>query len=143
MSTEIRPRDLTRLTGVALLVSTLLWWLGLRAWANAQVGHLDVDAVGSTPFLWFLLIALAGLALVSHALPRRGANVATGAAFLLAALALAIPNVAANLDDGISPAGWLVAGLSIAQATAFILVLLGRRRQPWDAGGPGLDVVSD
>lgn len=130
MTTEVRPRDLTRLTGVALLVSTLLWWLGLRAWATAQVGHLDVDAVGSTPFLWSLLIALAGLALVSHALPRRGANVATGAAFLLAALALAIPNVGANLDDGISPGGWLMAAFSIAQAAVFVLILRGRRRQP-------------
>ena len=62
-----------------------------------------------------------------YVLPRRGAEAIAALGVVLAVAALAIPNIAANVDDGISGAGWLVAGLSAAQAVFILVVLLG----PW------------
>ncbi len=117
---------LGRLAGGILLVSVLFWWTALQAWATAQSGY-HVYVIGATPLLWVLLIALAGVTLLTGVLPRRGANLAAVLVVVLAAIALAVPNIAANLDDGISSAGWLVAAVSLAQVLLILLVLLG----PW------------
>jgi len=117
---------LGRLAGGVLLVSVLFWWTALQTWANAQSGY-HVDVIGATPLLWVLLIALAGVTLLTGVLPRRGANLVAVLVVVLAAIALAVPNISANLDDGISSAGWLVAGVSLAQLLLILLVLLG----PW------------
>ena len=122
-----QPRSLRRAGGVIVLVSGLFWWTALQAWATARYGYFAVDVIGTTPLLWVLLMTLVGVGLLTGALIRRGANLAAALAVVLAAIVLAIPNIAANLDDGISSAGWLVAGVSIAQVALVIAVLLG----PW------------
>jgi hypothetical protein len=68
--------DHGRLAGAILVVSVFVWWIGLQAWATAQYGYLDLDVIGSTPLLWVLLIAVAGLTLLTRLLPRGGTNVA-------------------------------------------------------------------
>ena len=122
-----QPRSLRRAGGVIVLVSGLFWWTALQAWATARYGYFAVDVIGTTPLLWVLLMTLVGVGLLTGALIRRGTNLAVALAVVLAAIVLAIPNIAANLDDGISSAGWLVAGVSIAQVALVIAVLLG----PW------------
>ena len=122
-----QPRSLRRAGGVIVLVSGLFWWTALQAWATARYGYFAVDVIGTTPLLWVLLMTLVGVGLLTGALIRRGTNLAAALAVVLAAIVLAIPNIAANLDDGISSAGWLVAGVSIAQVALVIAVLLG----PW------------
>ena len=112
-----------RTAGVLLLGSIVAWWTALRWWAEAQVGYLDVDALGVAPFAWTVLLVIAGLGLVTGVVPRpadRAANVAVIACFVIVAAALTAVNVAYGADDGISAAGWLVATLSLAQATMFI-----------------------
>ncbi len=81
---------LGRLAGGILLVSVLFWWTALQTWANAQSGY-RVDVIGATPLLWVLLIALAGITLLTGVLPRRGANLAAVLVVVLAAIALAVP----------------------------------------------------
>ena len=123
--------ELTRAAGAVLLVSIVVWWMALRAWAEAQVGYLDVDAVGVGPFAWTVLLLVAGLALLSRALPRPSdvaANVVSTGLFLVVTGALAAVNVAYGADDGISAAGWLLAAFSVAQALLFAgAMLLGPR----------------
>lgn len=114
-----------RLAGLALLVSIVFWWTGLRGWAEAQSGYLQIEAIGLTPFLWILLVGTGGLALVARLLPRRSMprlNVVVALAGVLAAVVLAWANLAHGAGDGISPAGWAMAGLSVAQV---LLLLLG------------------
>jgi hypothetical protein len=127
--TNARP-GWARVAGVVLLASVLLWWTGLQAWATAQVGYLDVDTLGVPPFMWVLLIALAGTVLLTGVVPRRGAsaNWAAAVLFVLAATPLAVVNVAYGADDGISAAGWMVAVLSLAQAALFVGSVLWPRR---------------
>ena len=128
MSESARQRlDLGRVAGGSLLVSIFFWWTALQAWATAQYGYLDLDVTGVTPLLWVLLIALAGVTLLTGVLPRRGANVAAALLVILVVIALAVPNIAANVDDGISGAGWLVAGVSLAQVSVILLALFA----PW------------
>ena len=122
---------LARAAGLALLVSIVFWWWALRAWAEARVGHLDVDALGLAPLVWTVLIVVAGLALATRALPRSSdvaANVVCAGFFLVVAGALAAVNIAYGADDGISVAGWLVGGFSLAQAILFVAAMyLGAR----------------
>lgn len=113
-----------RLAGLALLVSIVFWWTGLRGWAEAQSGYLQIEAIGLTPFLWILLVGTGGLALVARLLPRRSMprlNVVVALAGVLAAVVLAWANLAHGAGDGISPAGWAMAGLSVAQVLLFLL----------------------
>lgn len=120
------------IAGMALLVSILFWWTGLRGWAEAQFGYLEVDALGVSPFLWVLLIGIGGLVLVTRLLPRRsapGINVVCAVVALLAALVLAWVNLAYGAGDGISPAGWALGGLSLAQVAVLLVGLFfGDRR---------------
>ena len=126
--------ELAQAAGLGLLVSIVFWWMALRAWAEANVGHLDVDALGVAPFVWIVLLAIAGLALVTRALPRPSnvaANVVCTVFFSIVTGALAAVNVAYGADDGISTAGWFVAAFSVAQASAFVAAMfLGSRRTP-------------
>lgn len=92
--------DHGRLAGAILVVSVFFWWIGLQAWATAQYGYLDLDVIGSTPFLWVLLIAVAGLTLLTRLLPRGGTNVVAAIFVVVAAAVLAVPNIGANIDDG-------------------------------------------
>ena len=123
-----------RLAGLALLVSIPFWWTGLRGWAEAQLGYLEIEAIGMTPFLWVLLVGMAGLILVTGLLPHRslpGLNVAAALVALMAAGVLAWVNLAHGAGDGISPAGWAIAGLSVAQVALFLVGMLsGHRRAP-------------
>jgi hypothetical protein len=119
--------------GAVLLVSIVPWWIALRAWAEAQVGHLDVDALGVGPFAWTALLLGAGLALVSRALPRRAdiaANVVSTGFFLVVTAALTAVNLTYGAHDGISAAGWLVAAFSLAQALLFVAAMLLGPRAP-------------
>ena len=120
--------DVSRAAGVALLMSIAVWWLGLRAWAEAQVGYLDVDALGAAPFVWTALLAIAGLALVTRVFPRpsdTAANISATFFFLVIAAALAAVDIAYGAGDGISSAGWLMAALSVAQVVMFVAGVWG------------------
>lgn len=121
-----------RLAGFGLLVSILFWWTGLRGWAEAQSGYLEIEAIGVTPFLWVLFVGIGGLILVTRLLPRRssfGLSVGAAVVALLAAVVLAGVNVAHGAGNGISSAGWAMAGLSLAQVVLFLVgVFLGHRR---------------
>lgn len=132
MVTRGHRGQLGRWAGVLLLVSIVFWWVTLRAWAEDQVGQLDVDALGVAPLAWTALLATAGLALVIRALPRPAdlpANVVSMGFFLVVTGALATVNVTYGADDGISAAGWLVAAFSLAQAIVFVTaMLLGSER---------------
>ncbi|MEO8511668.1 MAG: hypothetical protein ABI534_10585 [Chloroflexota bacterium] len=122
-----RRSELTRTAGVLILVSIVFWWIALRAWAEAQFGYLDVDALGVAPLVWVTLLAIAGLALVTRVLPRPAdvpANVVCIGFFLAVTGTLATVNVAYGAHDGISAAGWLMAAFSVAQATVFVAVML-------------------
>ena len=122
--------DVSRAAGVALLMSIVVWWLGLRAWAEAQVGYLDVDALGAAPFVWTALLAIAGLALVTRIFPRpsdTAANISATFFFLVIAAALAAVDIAYGAGDGISSAGWLMAALSVAQVVMFVVGVWGER----------------
>ena len=119
-----RLREITPLLGAGLIISTFLWWGGLQAWATAQYGYLDVDVIGATPLLWVLLVAMSGVAFLTRVLPRRHANLSVAGMIVLVALALASPNIGANLDDGISAAGWLMAAASFAQVLVIVLMLV-------------------
>jgi hypothetical protein len=111
----------SRLAGGALLVSVPLWLGALRWWASSQHGYLDVDAMGPSPFVWLLLMGVAGLALAIGALPRAGTGgVVAVLGFLLLAGALAVVNLAAAAGSGISSAGWLIAGFSLGQVAVFV-----------------------
>ena len=88
---------LCRLAGGTLLVSVFFWWTALQAWATAQYGYFAVDVIGATPLLWVLLIALAGVTLLTGVLPRRAANLAATLAVVLAAIAPAVPNSEGSL----------------------------------------------
>lgn len=120
------------IAGIGLLVSIPFWWTGLRGWAEAQFGYLEVDALGTSPFLWVLLIGIGGLLLVTRLLPRRsapGLNVVCALVALVAAVVLAWVNLAYGAGDGISPAGWALGGLSLAQIALLLVGLFfGDRR---------------
>jgi hypothetical protein len=118
----------SRVAGVALLMSIVVWWIGLRAWAEAQVGYLDVDALGAAPFVWTALLAIAGLALVTRVFPRpsdTAANISATFFFLVVTGALAAVDIAYGAGDGISSAGWLMAALSVAQVVIFVAGVWG------------------
>ena len=113
---------MSRVIGGALLLSVLIWWSGLQWWAAARFGHLDVDGLGLTPMLWELLIGTTGLVLAGGLLRgRRSAAAAVAMAFVVGVVVLVIPNIGANIDDGISAAGWLVAVGSAAQVLAALI----------------------
>ncbi|HET7645509.1 MAG TPA: hypothetical protein VFM03_03425 [Candidatus Limnocylindria bacterium] len=77
--------------------------------------------MGPSPFVWLLLMGVAGLALAIGALPRAGTGgVVAVLGFLLLAGALAVVNLAAAAGSGISSAGWLIAGFSLGQVAVFI-----------------------
>jgi hypothetical protein len=58
-----------------------------------------------------------------------GLNVVAALVALLAAVVLAWVNLAYGAGDGISPAGWAMAGLSVVQVVLFLVgVFLGHRR---------------
>jgi hypothetical protein len=114
---------LAQAAGVALLVSIVFWWIGLLGWAEGQVGYLDVDALGAAPVVWTILLAVAGLALVTRILPRRNdkaANISATLLFLIVTGALASVNIAVGAGDGTSAAGWLMAVFSLAQVIVFV-----------------------
>lgn len=132
LSAAARGLEIGRVAGFALLVSVLFWWTGLRGWAEAQSGYLEPEAIGVTPFLWVLLIIVGGLLLVTRLVPHRsgpGLNVVVAALAVLLTVVLAGVNLAYGAADGISTAGWAMAGLSVAQLALFLTgVFHGRRR---------------
>lgn len=114
----------SRVAGVVLLVSVPLWWQGLHAWANSQYGYLEPDVTGPSPFAWVALILLVGGALLVGAVPRqygRRGRFILLAAFVAAAGFLAVNNLIAGLDDGISGPGLALGLLSLAQAVVAVL----------------------
>jgi len=87
-----------------------------------------------TPFLWVLLVGIGGLTLVAGWLPHRSLpalNVCAALVALMVAGVLAWVNLAHGAGDGISPAGWAIAGLSVAQVALFMAGMLsGHWRAP-------------
>jgi hypothetical protein len=114
------------------LVSIAFWWTGLRAWAEARFGYLEIEAIGVTPFAWVLLVTIGGVTLVAGLLPSRShpsVNIGVAVLALVGAAALAGVNLAYGAADGISPAGWAMAGLSLGQVAVFAVGLsIGHRR---------------
>lgn len=135
--------DSSRVAGAVLLSSIFAWWIGLQWWATAQHGYLDLETVGASPRLWVLLVAAGGLGLLSGWLKGSGAvvRVTAAVAFLLPALASATVNIAYGVNDGISPAGWLLGLFSLAQIPIFLAAVLlplrtgGSRTTEPSAGG--------
>jgi len=103
----------------ALALSIPVWWAGLRWWAEASGGYLDLDASGMSPVVWLALVAFASAVLVIRAI--RPVRIATTASVAIAATGVAFHNLAEGLADGaISGPGWVLGILSGLQLAGMV-----------------------
>jgi hypothetical protein len=112
-----------RIAGSLLLISIPVWWQGLHAWARSRYGYLDPEVHGLSPFLWIMMVLIVALALLLRLIPRHRNNpaIALGTFGVFSGL-LAVNNLIAGVQDGLSEPGAVLGFLSVAQ---FIVGVVG------------------